>query len=192
MSSKITAIVGKIVDELEGLTSDERKRAIAGALAILGESALQAGTFITPKGDAHPSADIHHAQLSGVSQGGQIWVKKNTLTNTQFEEVFHVENGKVTLILGKGIGKSKREQTINTYLLTGAATMLETGTPAFTDEMARQNCITIGCYDAPNHGKYFRGFSNKITGSKTAGWKLTAPGLTAAATLLKHEEPVNK
>ena len=196
MSNKVAGVVGKMIEELEVLTPDEQKRAIAGLLAIRGETALQIGAS---KSDSPPfngggefNKNAPHEQVGDVSSVGRNWIKKNNLTQAQIEEVFHVEKGKVTLILGAGIGKSKREHTINSYLLTGAAMMLETGSSDFADDIARQNCITIGCYDAPNHSKYLKEFGNKITGSKSGGWKLTAPGLTTAASLLKREEPAIK
>jgi hypothetical protein len=195
MSTKIAAVVGRIVEELEGLTTEERKRAIAGSLAILGESALQ--SFAPSREHVDKGADeagehAQHEHATHVSPPGMSWIKKNHITQEQVEEIFHIEDGKVTLILGEAIGKSKRQQTINTYILTGAAAMLATGIADFTDDVGRQNCIIIGCYDAPNHGKYIKEFGNKITGSKTSGWKLTAPGLTAAAALLKRENSVKE
>ena len=42
-----------------------------------------------------------------------------------------------------------------------------------------------GCYDATNHAKVCKAFGNKLRGSKKGGWQLTAPGLAAAAELIK-------
>ena len=95
----------------------------------------------------------------------------------------------MTLILGEPIGKSDRVKTINTYLLTGIAALLESGTANFQDETARKNCESLGCYDQNNHSKYMKEFGNKITGSKKTGWKLTGPGLVAGAEILKPAEP---
>jgi Rieske Fe-S protein len=61
---------------------------------------------------------------------------------------------------------------------------LQSGGTDFSEDTARQYCQHLGCYDSPNHSKYLKGFGNKITGSKDSGWKLTAPGLTAAAKLI--------
>ena len=193
MATKLATVVGKIVEQLEGLTTEERKRAIAGTLAILGESALQSFAPLREHADKGTGEASEHAQYeTHVPPLAQSWIKKIQVTQEQLEEIFHVENGKVTLILGEAIGKGKRQQTINTYILTGAAAMLATGSADFTDDVGRQNCINIGCYDAPNHGKYLKEFGNKITGSKTSGWKLTAPGLMAAAALLKRENPAKE
>jgi hypothetical protein len=192
MSKKIAAVVGKIVGELEDLTTDERKRAIAGALAVLGEDAAS-GVSRTPdaKLGTQPSSSHLAAESSeptGTAAPGAAWIKRAGLAKSQIEEFFHIEGGKASLIMGDAIGRSKREQTVNTYLLTGVAALLETGDADFADEAARQNCVRLGCYDRANHAVYLKRFGNWITGSKNTGWKVTAPGLTAAASLIKTDE----
>lgn len=57
--------------------------------------------------------------------------------------------------------------------------------PTFSDGEARELCTQFGCYDQGNHSKIYKDFGNRATGSKNAGWKLTNPGLVAAAGLLK-------
>jgi hypothetical protein len=69
--------------------------------------------------------------------------------------------------------------------LTGVGALLKSGKAEFADEAARNNCENLGCYDMNNHGKTLEKLGNTITGSKKNGWKLTTPGLTAAAALLK-------
>src|SRR5262245_33425634 len=80
-------------------------------------------------------------------------------------------------------GKNKKEKTINAYVLTGAASLLSSGEPTFTDKSAREVCSDAGCYDANNHAHNLDGKGNLFSGSKKTGWTLTAPGLTHAATL---------
>ncbi len=184
MSKAIAAVVTKMVGELSGLKSDEeRERAFAGARAVLGMTASW-----TPASDPlqkEPSkTPLEGANFPGVSSAGTAWIKRNGLVSDALEQYFHVEDGKVTLI-GEAIGSKKREQSINTYLLTGVAALLEAGKAQFPDEAARAYCIQLGCYDSANHASTLSQFGNRLTGSKKAGWKLTAPGLSAAAALLK-------
>jgi len=119
------------------------------------------------------------------------WINRHELTRDQIDQYFDVADGKVALI-GEAIGKGKRVQTINTYLLTGIAALLENGKAEFTDKTARDYCTNLGCYDSPNHAVTTTQFGNQITGSKNAGWKLTAPGLSAAAALLKPPQQDKK
>src|SRR6202008_631245 len=138
MATKLATVVGKIVEQLEGLTTEERKRAIAGTLAILGEPTLHSFAPLREHADKGAGEATEPAQYeTHVSPLARSWIKKIQVTQEQLEEIFHVENGKVTLILGEAVGKGKRQQTINTYILTGAAAMLATGSADFTDDVGR-------------------------------------------------------
>jgi hypothetical protein len=190
-AKKVANVVAGLVRQLEDLTSEERKRAVDAALTVFGDvyqgSSSRAKTTTT-QGQGTGAEE----PLKGISVVGSAWMKKNGISQEQIDEAFDFENGKVTLILD-AIGKSAREKTVNTYLLTGVAAMLESGWGSFSDETARTNCESLGCYDKNNHAKYMKkDFGNKITGSKKAGWKLTAPGLTAAAAALKPVEREKK
>lgn len=193
MSKSIAAVVGKMVAELESLNSDEeRERAFAGARAVLGMVGQSGAAGATAKAEHNAAAPWQDGSaVQGISSAGARWIKRFGIADDRIKEVFHVEDGKVRLI-GDAIGKAKREQTINTYLLTGVTALLETGKPDFTDEAAREYCVNLGCYDMANHSKTLSQFGNQITGSKAAGWKLTSPGLAAAAALLKTKAQTDK
>jgi len=192
MSTNIAAVVAKMVNELEGLKSDEeRERAFAGARAVLGMAAATPASAAVGGQSASKSSAHDGATIDGISNPSMTWVKRSGLSQADIETYFHVEDGKVTLI-GEAIGKGKREQSINTYLLTGVAAFLETGKAEFADQTARDYCTQLGCYDSANHSGTLSQFGNRITGSKAAGWKLTAPGLSAAAAMLKSKMQENK
>lgn len=181
MSKTIAAVVTKMVSELEGLkTDEERERAFAGARAVLG----MGGALPANQGGTPPTVD--GAAIAGISSAGMAWLRRAGLTKDKVEEYLHIDEGRVTL-LGPAMGKGKREQSINTYLLTGVASLLETGKAEFSDQTARDNCTQLGCYDSANHAGTIGQFGNRVTGSKSAGWKLTAPGLVAAAALLNPQ-----
>jgi hypothetical protein len=186
MSNKIAGVVTKLVSALEGLdNADERRRAIQAALTVCGDPAFNPGNANDTSAGAKTS-QTSAVTPTGVHAAGLAWMQRNGLTAQHIEQVFHIEDTGVTLL--SAAGKGKRQQTINTYLLTGVSALLHAGKPEFTDEMARKNCESLGCYDMNNHGKTLKEFDNRLTGSKKAGWKLTAPGLTAAAVLLKTPE----
>ena len=186
MSKNIAAVVTKMVNELGGLKSDEeRERAFAGARAVLGMAGAATPASSAVVRQSAPESSSHDgATIDGIAGPGMTWVKRSGLSQGDIEKYFHIDDGKVTLI-AEAIGKGKREQSINTYLLTGVAALLETGKAEFTDQTARANCTQLGCYDSPNHSGTLSQFGNRITGSKAAGWKLTAPGLSTAAAILK-------
>jgi hypothetical protein len=69
--------------------------------------------------------------------------------------------------------------------MAGLASLIGSGDPSFTDEQARALCVHFGCYDNGNHSTFVKALGNQATGSKTSGWKLTSPGLSAIAELIK-------
>jgi hypothetical protein len=183
MSNKIAGVVTKLVSALEGLdNADERRRAIQAALTVCGDPALDAADGATAA--VGQTSGPANANVPGIHAAGAAWMQRSGLTLHDIQQVIHIDDSTASLL--SAVGKGKRQQTINTYLLTGVVSLLSTGKAEFTDETARTNCESLGCYDMPNHGKTLKnGFDNKLTGSKKAGWKLTAPGLSAAAALLK-------
>lgn len=181
MSNKIAGVVMKLVSALETLdNAEERRRAVTAALTVCGDPAFVAPGADDAQGDRSGGASV---DSKGIHSAGLTWMQRNSLTDRDIEQVFHIDESGATLL--SAVGEGKREQTINAYLLTGAAALLSTGKAEFTDETARRNCENLGCYDMNNHGNTLKKFGNKITGSKSAGWKLTAPGLATAAALLK-------
>ncbi len=182
MAKGIAEATTKIFEQLETLSPPERLRAVKAALTMLGEP-----TSEEPLAKAKVQTK-EQIVADGFSEKGKTWINKNAIKTSALDEVFHLDGGKVELILAKAIGNSKRSQTVNTYILTGLAAFLETGTTDFADEAARKYCQHLGCYDSPNHSNYVKAFGNRIAGTKASGWKLTAPGLVAAAALLKPAE----
>lgn len=187
MAKSITEATAKVHAILEPFESDERRRVVNAALILLGDD--------TTAGSRKPQHQRNdHIKEDGVTDAGDFppaagrWLKKNGLEIDTLEHYFHFDDGNVQPIELPGDGKSKREKTINTYLMQGVAALLQSGTAAFDETAARDQCRKLGCYDSPNHGKYLKQFGNQITGSKSNGWKLTVPGLTAAAKLLKPVE----
>jgi hypothetical protein len=183
MSNKIANATTKLVALLEPLDSDERRKSIDAALVILGD---------TPRGDSPRTSDYDHRNPRGGDRDGwpthsklRTWMKQNSISSDQLAELFHLEGGKATVIASSVSGAKGGEKTRNAYLLQGLAGLIETGEPAFADDAARELCRTLGCYDKNNHSNYMRAIGNRVTGSKSAGWKLTIPGLVAAAVIVK-------
>jgi len=192
MSKSIAAVVSKMVGDLASLKDDEeRERAFAGSRAVLGMTSSMNAPPDTDSQTHEQPPGAQGAKVDGISGAGSAWLRRRGLSKESIDEYFHIEEGKVKLT-GDAIGSGKRQQTINTYLLSGVVALLESGKPDFTDDMARENCKNLGCYDAANHSMTLTQFGNQITGSKKTGWKLTAPGLNAAAALLKPKQQENK
>lgn len=160
----------------------EREKAISAAKILLAESATAAGTPLHEQ--PHVGAD---EELSaGIAPKAASWLRKNHITREHLDQIFSIEDNTFDVIAAKMPGKSKRQQTIEAYLICGIKAFLQAGEPNFTDKEGRQLSQKIGCYDRPNHYNYIKAFGNRIGGSKDSGWKLTNPGLTDAAQLIKQ------
>lgn len=184
MSSNLAGAMAKVVEVLTPLTSEERVRVVNAALTLLGEGErppFAAGALMMASA---PSAANLGNQLD-ISSQARAWLARNNITKNELENWFHFDQGRVTPIALPANASTRTEQAINTYLLQGFAAFLASGDTAFVDQEARDLCEHFGCYDKTNHAKVFKSFGNKITGSKSAGWKLTSPGINAAGVLIK-------
>lgn len=165
-----TAIVGLLTP----LNSEERHRVVHAAMTLLGEAAVSAG-----------SATAQNRNEPALPSRTQAWLRQNGLTQEQLETVFQIENDAVELIAATVPGHNDKERTLNVYVLTGVARFIATGDASFDDKSARKACKDLGCYNEANHSSYVKDKGNKMAGSKEAGWKLTGPGLSQGAALIK-------
>lgn len=184
MSKKSTEIMAEIVDLLSPLPSEDRHRVIQAALLLLGESAVPTIAKLKSGDAQHRGDGDGDGNDDGWSAKTRTWVRQNGLTRDIIDQVFHEKDGVFGVIV-EPPGKSQREKSINAYILTGIATFLASGEPAFDDNSARDLCITSGCYSGTNHATYLKDRGNDFTGSKETGWSLTSPGLKRGAALLK-------
>jgi hypothetical protein len=177
IKNKTPNIVGKIVDILTPLTSEERQRVISASLMLLGETSVKSASG--GKGDGGE-------EVNGLPDRARAWAKQNNLSLEDLQQSFHISDGKADVIAADIPGKNKKERTYNAYILAGIATLLSSGYPYFDDKTARALCETSGCYDSANHATYLKGKGNEFTGTKDKGWTLTAPGLKRGASLVKE------
>jgi len=181
--SKITGITTKIVTLLTPLSSEDRQRVMTASFTLLGEKAVDIG------------ASENLAQEQGGGNGGRSaqskpkvanWMRNSKLTASELEQVFDTTADPVEVIGTNVPGKTKKRQTINAYVLEGIRSFLATGEPSFDDKSARKLCETVGCFNGANHSLYIGDKGNLMSGSKGQGWKLTVPGLTKGAELIRE------
>ncbi|MBK8009409.1 MAG: hypothetical protein IPK23_14055 [Rhizobiales bacterium] len=159
---KTSDVVGKVVSLLTPLSSEERKRAVAAALMILGEGAqpvvLDGGEDDNVGGTA-----------SAMSARARSWAKQNKLSDDELQQVFDISGAEVAIIAAEIPGKNTAEKTVNSYVLSGVSSFLLSGDPSFTDKAGRDTCEALGCYDYTNHAKYMKAKGNKFSGTKDKG-----------------------
>jgi len=176
---RLPDIVAKIYDLLDPLDASERARVLQSVLGLLGDSSapLMAPTGTLPV-EENSTGTPGHVKGSKALQ----WMKKHGVTITMLEHVFHLD-GQFDVIATPP-GSTKREQTINAYLLIGAQHLLKTDDSKFTEAEAVALCKQTGCHDSANHATTRSKFGNRIAGTKD-GYSLTTPGLDQAAALIK-------
>jgi hypothetical protein len=182
MPPSLTEATTSLHGILEPLSSEDRRRVIQAALVLLGDipPALGAKPIQQPLDEPEPSG-----LLPALPPQAKAWMTKHKVSAGSIEAFIHLDNGKATVIESPATKGSGREKTHAAYLMAGLASLFENGEPSVNDDVARALCVHFGCYDANNHSAYVKALGNSVAGSKSAGWKLTAPGLTAVAELIK-------
>ena len=182
--TSMTSIMAKVHDLLEPLNSEERQKVVASALALLGEG----GAGAAPKGSVGGAGAIVDTpdDTGGIGPKALRWMKQHGVSQQDLEEVFHIDNDDVEVIAPAIPGKTKKEQTANAYVLSGARSLLATDSAAFGDGDAVDLCKHFGCYDGNNHTANRRSTGNRMSGDRKKGFMLPAPGLKAAAELVRE------
>jgi hypothetical protein len=107
------------------------------------------------------------------------------VSSEELDQVFHFGD-EGTFDLLHSPGKSKKEQTTNTYILTGLGRYLAANDRSFDDATARGFCETIGRFDSTNHATYVKKNKGEFSGDKTKGDSLTNVGVKRGAALVKE------
>jgi hypothetical protein len=133
--------------------------------------------------DEHSRDDDN--QLEGVSPVAQKWARRNGLSPNQLSQLFSLGVDEIELVTKKVPGGSKRERMHNVLLLVGAASYLGAGAARISYDKLKETLGHYNAYDGTNFATYMKAFGPEVTGSKEAGYTLTARGLAVAAELIK-------
>lgn len=182
MAENRTAILTKLIELLEPLNEQERKKTVDAAMMFLKPHSTEAGDE-TKSGNGDSD---EQGQSSQLSRKASTWLKQNGLELSNLEDIFHFEGEEVEVIASDVPGSGSRPKTQHCYLLVAIKNLLQMGEPTIDDKEARKLCEDLGCYDSPNHAKTVKDMRNQIAGDKAKGFTLTTPGLRAGAELLKQ------
>jgi hypothetical protein len=177
--TEITDALTAIVKVLTPLNSDERRRTVDAAMMFL------EGTSPIGQSKGRVSDDAGQTSVEGMSANTRAWMKQNVVNQDELDAVFNF-NADGTFEIINTPGKSKKEKSINAYVLTGLGKYLATGERGFDDATARDACERNSCYDAANHATYLKDRDGEFTGDKAKGYSMTYPGLKRAAVLVKE------
>lgn len=178
-SQNLPDVVGGIYKLLEPLESADRLKVVRSAMTLLSEDATS----------------MDNSTAGGEFKGGgggdafgtkaTRWMKQYGISDLTISEIFHKDGDAVEIIVGDVLGDGKKGKSKNCYLLSGVRALLESDEPKFTEAEAVSLCKHMGCHDQANHSKTRSSLGNIVAGTKTSGFTLPAPGLRAAAELVK-------
>lgn len=169
----------EVYKSVADISAEERRRIFVAVATLCGDVQSQYELGAPPS--APPAAE----ELAGFPVKAARWLSQNRIPPERMEEIFHIDGSNVELILVEMIGKSRREQTINCYLLEGLRSLIATGEPTLADSEVVALCKKYKCHDVANHAAYRRQSANYLAGDKDRGFVLSAPGLRAAAEIVR-------
>jgi hypothetical protein len=180
-----SAALTQMISILERLKPEDRRRTVAAAMLFLGEPTAPISVRTAPAGPetANAAAGIGDGSYSvAVSR----WMDQYGISPGELDRVFHIgDDG--TFDIHDVPGRSKKEQTLNTYILTGLGKWLASNDRTFDDATVRHFCEKIGCYDQANHAAHLKNHrSGEFSGDKNKGYTLTNVGLKRGAALVKE------
>lgn len=178
-SFDLPGIVSGVYKLLEPLDPTDRAKVVRSALTLLGDESNSPGSSASGNSD------------SGAGNGGFFgtkanrWMSQNGIDESTLSEIFHKDGTEVEIIVNDVPGEGKRGKSQNCYLLSGIRSFLESDEAKFSESDAVALCKHMGCHDSANHAKTRTSLGNLVAGTKTSGYTLPAPGLRAAAELVK-------
>lgn len=186
MDKDIATITTEVFALLEPRTEEERLRVVKAVFALFGTDLPAAST-------SSGRVESNGLSISGGGVGEETaiggpraksWARQHRLTRSGLEQAFYFQNGQVDIHIDTIPGKSRREQTINCYLLVGLRGFLASDSATFNDSEALALCKHTQAYDKNNHTKFRAQLGNLVNGSKDDKFELSGPGLKAAAELI--------
>jgi hypothetical protein len=160
--------------------SELRRRVLQSAMTLLGEAAVQ-----VPRSTSESRSSLEGFDDIPLGVKASKWIQRHGLTRRMLEEVFHLTGESVDLIASTAPGASKKEMTVNCYLLCGIRGLLKDDVPSLNEADVLATCKRLAAYDRNNHTTNRLAVGNRMSGSRPT-FTLTGPGEAAAAELIKH------
>ncbi|MCH8342812.1 MAG: hypothetical protein IH983_02375 [Planctomycetes bacterium] len=184
-TASLSVTLGQVFELIEPLDSEDRHKVIASVMALLGEQPIDSrigGRGFGPNGGG---GDVRFGDRE-IGRTARRWISQHQLDADIIEQVFHFDQACVEIIAASVPGSTMKQQTGNAYLLTGLRALLEKDDSRFTDKEALALCKHLGCYDKNNHTANRNAIGNKVAGNRQSGFTLPAPGLNAAAEVVRQ------
>lgn len=178
--ANIASLTMKIHELVSELTQEDRRRVFGAVGTLCGDDEIVPRSPVAGSNAEQPP--------DGLPLRASRWLSQNQIPRERIEEIFHLDGPNVDLLLVDVPGRSKREQTINCYLLLGIRSLLATGEPTVVDADVVALCKQHKCHDVANHASYRKQIANLLAGDKAKGYVLSAPGLRTAAEIIRIQK----
>jgi hypothetical protein len=132
-----------------------------------------------------PELDVE-TDSDGISAVGLKWMRRSGLESKNLQSLFSLGIDDIDLVAEAVPGSNKKDRMRSVLLLKGIAAYLSSGAARITHEHIKEACLHYDAYDSTNFSKYLKSLSSEISGTKEAGYTLSARGLTAGTDLVKE------
>ncbi len=124
-------------------------------------------------------------ESEGISPVALKWMRRSGLTSTGLSLLFSLGVDEIDLVAKKVPGESKKDRMHSVLLLKGIAAYLGSGVARVTHDQLKEACVHYDAYDAANFATHLKRFAAEASGTKSAGYTLTARGITNATEMIK-------
>lgn len=122
----------------------------------------------------------------GISPVALRWMRRSGLTSTGLSVLFSLGVDEIDLVAKKVPGEGKKDRMHSVLLLKGIAAYLSSGVARVTYEQLKEACVHYDAYDSANFASHLKkSFAAEASGTKSAGYTLTARGITNATEMIK-------
>jgi hypothetical protein len=194
------AAISAVNDALTGLDSAAQQRVlnyVAAKLNLI--SQLEPASTSRPLGSdtelaslvSVATTDVVGAgsdgeDLDGISSVAIKWMRRNGLTADGLAKLFSLGVDDIDLVAKAVPGENKKERMHSVFLLKGVAAYLGSGVARVSHDQVKEACLHYDAFDTNNFASYLKSFAAEVSGSKEAGYTLTARGLTSATETVKE------
>lgn len=124
--------------------------------------------------------------MEGVSPIAQRWIARSGLSVESLSSIFSIGGDEIDVIAKSVPGKSKKARLRNVFLLRGIAAYLSSGSARSSYQQVKETALHYDAFDSPNFAAHLKSLGAEVSGTKAAGYALTARGLSSATELVKE------
>ena len=191
------AAIGAVYGALKSLDETVQARVLDYVAKMLGldNAAGRQEPLRKERGDEQPQSPSlpppsatseGDSESEGISPVALKWMRRSGLTSTGLSLLFSLGVDEIDLVAKRVPGDNKKDRMHSVLLLKGIAAYLGSGVARVTHEQLKEACIHYDAYDAANFATHLKSFAGEASGTKSAGYTLTARGIITATEMIKY------